>query len=566
MVLILLSWLYIFFTSLTLGIGFSKLFQIKSHNLVITPILGLFGVTLLASFWAILGPISIAFHLFLLGSTIALGYHFKSNLIGIVKNGFEQFSSFSLWLKVLLGMNSLLILAQSAALPFVVDNETYYLQTIKWLNEYGLVPGLANLHLFLGQTSGWHLTQSVYSFSFSEVNLNDLNGFLLLLCNGWALAKLHSYFSLGNRLDLAFGLLPLTYIFLFQFVSAPSPDLPVYILGFIVFSMYSEQVKEPGSENFSLLTVLVLFAVYIKITAVALLILPLLLLIKHFGSVKKQLLSIRLLGGLVLFLFITKNIILTGYPLYPLSVLPYPDVDYLVPKEVMTYFFGGEMMHSFYMGFGNYQTASLSYFFKQYFLHNGINSIIATMTIFVLLVTPFILSKYYPKQKLGDLYFVFIVLLVILAFSSPQYRFYVYFTIFFGLIILAVLLTKKEVILGLLIVSSLIIGFLVFVPMSFGSLTRNKLLAESSTIQLENLIFPKPITKENLNFVKDSRGNLEYYSPSNATLFWMTGNGNLPCVNREQLDYFETNFQIIPQLRGKTLGEGFYPQKKKSND
>lgn len=148
MVLILLSWLYIFFTSLTLGIGFSKLFQIKSHNLVITPILGLFGVTLLASFWAILGPISIAFHLFLLGSTIALGYHFKSNLIGIVKNGFEQFSSFSLWLKVLLGMNSLLILAQSAALPFVVDNETYYLQTIKWLNEYGLVPGLANLHLF----------------------------------------------------------------------------------------------------------------------------------------------------------------------------------------------------------------------------------------------------------------------------------------------------------------------------------------------------------------------------------------------------------------------------------
>nr|MBP6557864.1 hypothetical protein [Flavobacterium sp.] len=195
MVLILVSWLYIFFTSIALGIGFSKLFRIKSLNVVIVSILGLFGIALLASAWAIFSPINIGFHIFLLIVSMVLGFYFKNDLKEILKSTLRQLSGFSLMTKVLLSCSSVLILAQSAAQPFLVDNETYYIQTIKWLNEHGFVPGLANLHLFLGQTSGWHITQSVYSFSLLYDNFNDLNGYLLLMVNFWAFQNLQSYFT-----------------------------------------------------------------------------------------------------------------------------------------------------------------------------------------------------------------------------------------------------------------------------------------------------------------------------------------------------------------------------------
>lgn len=566
MVLILLSWLYLFLTSIILGIGFSKLFRIQSLTVVFAGILGLFGITLLASSWAIFGPINIEFHAFLIITSITLGFYLKSDLKDITQSILTQLNSFSLALKALFSISSILILLQSATLPFIVDNETYYIQTIKWLNEYGFVPGLANLHLFLGQTSGWHITQSVYSFSFLYDSFNDLNGYLFLLFNYWAFQKLHSYFTNANRVDLVFGLLPLTYVFLFQFISAPSPDLPVYLISFIVLSMYLEIHKDNVLEKFNLITIFVLFAIYIKITALVLLAFPLLLFIKHIAVVRSQLIPFRFLGGLVLFLFVIKNIMLTGYPFYPLTVFPNSNADYLVPMEIMDFFFSRDMMHSFYIPFSVFENATFFILVKQYFLHSGIDSIIGLATVFLLLISPFIISKYYPKQRIRDVYFVFVLALILLVFSSPQYRFFVYFTILFGLVFLSVMFTNKKIILGLLSFSLLAIGVLLFVPMSFSALTQNKLLAKNSTFQLENVIHPKPNTRDNLNYIKITKGNLDYYSPTETPIFWISGNGHLPCANKEQLDYFETNFNVIPQLRGKTLKEGFYAKKLKTND
>lgn len=566
MVLILLSWLYIFMTSVTLGISFAKLFKIQSLNGVTASVLGLFCVTLMASLWAIFGPIDIVFHVFTLTATVFLGYYFWTDLKMLLKSIPVQITSFSLAVKILLGSSCLLILAQSATLPFIIDNETYYIQTIKWLNEYGFVPGLANLHLFFGQTSGWHIAQSAYSFSFLYENFNDLNGYLLLVVNFWAFQKLESYFKTNNRLDLVFGLLPLTYALLFQFVSSPSPDLAVYLLGFILFSIFLESPDAAISRQFNLLTILALFAVYIKITAVVLLVFPLSLFIKNYAEIKNQLVSIRLLSGLVLFLFTIKNIILTGYPFYPLTVFPYSGADYVVPKEIMTYFFGSEMRHSFYMGFGSLESASYFNVIKQYFLHSGMDSIIGVMTLSLLAISPFVIAKYYSKSGLKAIYLVFVTLLVLLIFSSPQYRFYLYFTIFFGLVVFSILLSKKKLVYGLLGFSLIVSGILVFVPLTFSALTQNKLLTENVIFQGESFLHPKPNTKQSHKYQKIVKGNLEYLSPGKTSIFWISGNGNLPCVNQEQLNYFETNFHIIPQLRGKTLGEGFYAKKTNSND
>jgi hypothetical protein len=147
--------------------------------------------------------------------------------------------------------------------------------------------------------------------------------------------------------------------------------------------------------------------------------------------------------------------------------------------------------------------------------------------------------------------------------SSPQYRFYVYFTIFFGLLVVALLLSKEKIILSVLGLSCLGCAVLVLVPMSFDSLTNNTMLMQNNAFEAENLIFPKPNSKSNIAYTTETKGNLNYNTPQNTELFWITGNGALPTVSKAQLDYFETYFHVIPQLRGQTLSHGFSAQKVK---
>ena len=559
MVLILLSWLYIFFAAFSFGIFFSKILRIKQFDFVITTILGLFCITLLATVWAFFGPIAITFHIVLFLFAALLCYRNKAAWLSVLQSMVKQVKSFSFAIKMVFAISSLLILAQSATLPFIIDNESYYIQTIKWLNEFGFVKGLANLHLFLGQTSGWHITQSVYSFSFLYDRFNDLNGFCLLLGNLFAFQKLQSYFTKGNQMDLLFGLFPLTYVFLFQFASSPSPDLPVYLFAFILFSMFLK--NEVTNDSFLIITIFALFTVFIKITAFVLLLFPLILVVKHFAVVKKQLFSAVSLGVLVLLLLVLKNTMLTGYPLFPLLYFRMDDLDYTVPALIMNFFFSKSVMHSFYIDNAAFSDASLLDLAKHYFLLNGMSGYIGILSLLTLLVTPIIILKKQLPKALWTIYFVFFVLAVVLCLSSPQYRFYVYFTLFFILMVLSSWVSNPKWILRFYGLSLVLVGVLVFVPLSFGNLTDNALLSQNSTFHFKNILVPEPNSKWKPEYNGDSVGNMSYHSPVDTSFFWVTGNGDLPCVNKEQVKYFEQGFFYIPQQRSTDLNDGFYAQK-----
>lgn len=559
MILILLSWLYILFTALSFGAMLSKILRIQQYGIVVTSVLGLFSVTVIATIWAFFGPVNIAFHCILLLLSGFFWYKNKQLFSSVLQDASNQIRQFPLAIKVLFALSSLLILAQSATLPFIIDNESYYIQTIKWLNQYGFVKGLANLHLFLGQTSGWHITQSIYSFSFLYDRFNDLNGFCLLLANFFAFQKLHSYFSNGNRMDLVFGLFPLTYVFLFQFVSSPSPDLPIYIFAFILFSFFLQN-KNP-KDSFSIISILAVFAVFIKVTAVILLLFPLICLLRDFALLKRQFIKITLVGSLVLLLFVLKNTMLTGYPLFPLLCLRIDSFDYTVPGIIMDFFFSKSMLHSFYYPNSTFETASFLDIVKQYFTHNGLSGYIGIVSVLLLLITPVaIIKKRLPRQT-WVVYFSFIALGVLLCLSSPQYRFYVYFSLFFLLLLLSLWITNERWIISLIGISMVLVTALVFIPMSYNKLTENKLLVQNSTFGFKDILIPEPNSKWKPEYRGGSVGNMHFHSPIDSSFFWVTGNGELPCINTTQLNYFQHGFFYIPQQRSVQLSDGFCSQK-----
>ncbi len=557
MALILISWIYIALTCVHLGLGLSYFIQLKNNQLIPVLISGLFCVSLLSTIWAIFGRINIEFHLFLLALNGLIYFSKKKKIHQIFQDFATDLKALSVLIKVFLSVVTILIIAQCASAPFVIDNETYYIQTIKWLNEYGLVKGLANLHISLGQMSGWHILQSAFSFSFLYQNLNDLSGFCLLIGNIFAFFKLNEFFKNKSIQDGIMGLFPLANVFFFQFISAPSPDIPVYVLSFLLFFYLIDNLKSEDIADFDFIALLGFFILFVKITAFALILIPLFLLILHFKKWSKQLFPISFMGLLTLILFVTKNAIISGLPLFPLTHFRLP-VDFSVPLSSAEFYFNSGKMCMFFVTAEEYQSMHFLQIALRWLFASKISGLINVSTVLVLLMSPIFIYKFHHKKALWLIYSVSLIEFILLLLSSPVYRYFIYLTLFWGFFIVICLVQNQKLISGVYAISVLATAFVLFFPLNFDGLTQNKLISQNSSFSFKNIVFPHKNSKLQTTFTVVQNGNLKYYTPVQSAFFWANGDGNLPCVNQEQIDYFEQTLGVVPQMRGADLSDGFY--------
>src|SRR6478672_797865 len=358
MVLIALSWIYIVLTTITLGVVTNKVLQLRTTNFAVNSILGLFTTTIIASIWAIFGRINIELHLFFLLLNVGLVFRYRSEIRTVYRDFGQLFNNLGIGFRIYLLVTLILILAQCASRPYVIDNESYYIQTIKWLNEYGFVKGLVNLHFFLGQLSGWHITQSVFNFSFLYKNFNDLSGFCLMLGNIFAIEKLSDYFKNKNKIYLVVGLLPIGNFFFFQFISAPSPDIPVYVFTFILLFYFLKNYATITAEAFNLISIFVLFLLYIKNTTLVFVLVPIVLFALHYKVLVKYAWKPLSLAALVLALFITKNMIICGSPVFPSRSYDFTTLDWAIPKQIEHFYFNELKLYGYFVTHQQYESMS----------------------------------------------------------------------------------------------------------------------------------------------------------------------------------------------------------------
>ncbi|MBY0487326.1 MAG: hypothetical protein K2P85_09100 [Flavobacteriaceae bacterium] len=566
MILIILSWIYILFTTINLGFGFDKIIGLKNKNFILSSILGLFSVTIIASIWAIFGRINIEFHLFLLIVNGLLYFKFNKEIVALYKLFTSDFKQLESVLKFFLIAISIFIIAQCASIPYVIDNESYYIQTIKWINEYGFVKGIVNLHFFLGQTSGWHITQSAFNFSFLYPNFNDLSGFCLLLGNFFAIQKLHEFHENDNKNYLLIGLFPLSNIFLFQFISAPSPDIPVYVVSFIIFFYFLENFKKTSVEIFNLLIILILFIIYIKNTTVTFVVIPIILLVFNFKVLSRNLVKPFVLATLIMVLFITKNMIICGSPIFPSKLFGVFSTDYAIPDSIENFYYDQLKYYGYFVDLQQYNSMSAFDLFLRWLSLPKLNGLFNKISILLLLIVPVLIYKFQNKKGIWMLYGIMILQLLLLFATSPQYRFFMNFILFFSIFCLICIVQNKKTINSLLILSLLPTMLILFVPINLNRFSNYKFMMELSNFSIENSIFPYKNTKYNSDFETIKNGNLNYHSPTAIDFFWASGDGKLPAVNKQQIDYFQKYFNIVPQMRTNDLKDGFYAKKLLSND
>ena len=555
MLLILISWCYILFTTLTLGVVFDKITKLKSTNFVVLIFLGVFTSTLLASFWAFFGSINIEFHLFLLAINAVICFKYQSELLSLCQTFFTEIAALSKALKLFLLLLAILILAKSAAAPYFIDNETYYIQTIKWLNEYGFIKGLANLHIFLAQTSGWHIAQSAFNFSFLYPNFNDLNGFSVLLINLFAILKLNAFNSTKNQEALLIGVLPLANLFFFQFISAPSPDLAVYVLSCLLFYYFLKHFYSITSEVFNLIVILALFIIYIKITALPIILLPIALLLLNFKKLILKINQSAIVSILVWCLFIAKNVILSGYPLFPSTCFKdYIALSYALPIEINHFWFNTAKMYDVVVNRSEFHQLSSFDIFIKWLFYSKMDSVFNCAILSLVLSIPVFLYRFLNTKAYWVLYLTMLLQLVFLFLSSPQHRFILQFVLIFGFLLIAHFIKKVHPLVFLFYASLIPIVITLISPIQTSAI----LQYADKSFNLENVIFPSKNSNVNTTYHRAKIANLSYFSPDSKTYIWVTGDGNLPCVNTKQVEYFKRKLGYIPQLRTTNLKDGFY--------
>jgi hypothetical protein len=229
------------------------------------------------------------------------------------------------------------------------DMGLYYLQNMKWFNNFKLIPGLAQVHSRFGFNSVYFLLGAQFSV-FGKQSYRLVNGLIFLLV---ILMQLNSFRRIVIEKIIHFSdtflfiLFPLTIILIMTYHSAyltsPSSDLPIFIFGIVSFYLLLTLLEtKRKSDFFTILTTLVLMiitGITIKLSFIVfgglVVIFAIIIYIRKYNFRNlfgRKLIGIGLLSVLILSIWQLRSVILSGYLFYPVTEISLP-VDWKLPVE-----------------------------------------------------------------------------------------------------------------------------------------------------------------------------------------------------------------------------------------
>lgn len=533
MILILISWLVIFYMISLTGIVVKNSLNLDNHKAFI-PFYGVIGQTFLLSIIAFFYKIGFEVFIFNILLIVLISYLFWSEITNYYNSLFKDFTVLQ---TIFFCVIILFIGFKSALLPTIFDNESYYIQTIKWLNNYGYVKGVANVHPFLAQFSFWHVFQSGFNFSFINFHFNDSNGLMLILGIYYFFEK---YTEKSNYLIVIMGLF---LVFYFQFIDAPSPDLPILVICAILF--YEFIFNTLDAKKSKTLFLFLVFICFLKITVAPLVLLLYFILKKE----KNNIIFYTSVSLLFVSIWILKNIIITGLPLFPSSYFDL-NLDWKIDSNLFEMVKQGTIDAGYSENLVYTKNLNLIQKLNLWIRLGGLNAFFNSGMILLFLFIVF--TPIFRVTKFKILYFILTIHFLFLLCTSPQYRFFLHiFILFFSVLVFEIskkiMVLRNHNILIFMILTSLILSILIDIK----SLTLNK-------IHPILLIIPESNSKyTHFSFDKIKTTNFEYYNANLPSIF-ETSNGDLPCVSKRLLEYYN----VQPKQRTTNIKDGFYTTQK----
>lgn len=480
---------------------------------------GILGTSIIFTILAFFIPLNINVEIPVI--LTGLLFFFKDHL-------YKEFSVFSRKEYCVIIIISLIITFCGSFYPFILDHFGYYVPTIKWLTEFGLIKGISNLDLTLGQMSVWHIFQAGFS-NFSDPFLR-MNSVLLIIYTLYIVEK-------KSWIQICF--IPV----LLLFSQSPSPDLPVIVFSLVILN---EILK--GNRSTDSLFVFSAFVIIIKPTMIWL---PILTFLYSIFIVKSRFTKL-FPGFAVVLLFFIKNIYTFGYPVFPVS-LPDFGISWKPNPEILKISsrFAIQKTYDMQYSYNEIRNFSSVEYIKNWISLDGIKAKINMLFVISLII--FIIFTIIKKNTIITLICISLIVksILVLLFSA-QYRFFidVFFVIFFVLFKHYFTLKKSIAVFSVL---SLIMTILLTAPdifqTYFPSFRPGSFMGKPETKQLY-----KPSTYHYHNFNSYKIGNLIF---NVSKKYPYTFDTPIPAISESYI-YNNIKAGIFPQLADdKNIGKGF---------
>jgi hypothetical protein len=338
MILIILNWIYILVTVFSLGFLFKKLvsgrfgYELDSANAIIFT--GLVLATIYAQLFSLVYKVGLVANTLLTISTVIIIVIFHRDIISYIRLKVKRPSVSKIILLIFLTASWCYCTSRGY---IHYDSDLYHAQSIRWIEEYGIVKGLGNIHVRFAYNSSFFALQALYSMKFLiGDSLHAVNGFIALLLSTEVIKLID---ILGKkRIELSdFARIGAFYYLttIYSDIVSPATDYTIMCIVFylVIKWLVLIEAKEKSYVPYSLICVALCYAVTVKLTAgvmISVLIKPAYMLIRD--KKWKDIASFIVMGIMTLVPWIVRTVIISGYLLYPYPAIDIFNVDWKIPS------------------------------------------------------------------------------------------------------------------------------------------------------------------------------------------------------------------------------------------
>ena len=336
MVVVLLSWIYIFLLCLLIGTGVLGIFGKRKFSLVQYLVAGVIAITVYVEYFSILGKIGWLAHLLMLVVALALGTLQRKRVVELWKEYRPVVCSWEGFFY--LGFIIFIAFFTSRGI-FHTDTNIYHAQAIRLYEEYGLIKGMGNLQLHFAYNSAYLAFASIFSLNwlFGQ-SLHTTTGFVEVVMCLYAFHGLKDFRKNESHIAdmMRIGILFYTLVILTGSMSPATDYVTMYFVLFVITAWCENAEGSLDITLYALLSVVAVFVVTLKFSAcllVLVVIYPAIYLVKE-----KRWKEIGIYLGCGCFIvlpFLIRNYLISGWLLYPFNGIDLFNVEWKIPEEYL---------------------------------------------------------------------------------------------------------------------------------------------------------------------------------------------------------------------------------------
>ena len=344
MLSIILNWLYITITVYTIGFTcltlLSKKLSLRASfwNSILA---GVVITSAYAQYFSLFHKVNLLANIILITITICCIIYNRKNILNPIRTILQTTPKAVILIgTIAFGACAIYILLLTVGVPTFIDTYLYHAQTIHWIEDYGCVKGIANLHDRLGFNSSFHAFSALYSMKWLfHQSLHATNGWNIILLQAFTLWKLYRGISQKKIIISALSVSGFMYsIFACGYSSSMGADIPAAAFVLILLILWCETIETnpKNTDSYALLSVFAVYIVTVKFSCALFSLLffyPAYLLVKE-KKIKKIILYITL-GLLVAAPFFIRTVLITGWLIFPFSAIDFFSFDWKVPVQIV---------------------------------------------------------------------------------------------------------------------------------------------------------------------------------------------------------------------------------------